>query len=66
MSMIFAIPDAIYHHMAVWYVRRNYSRAQSAVRIAYMVVLLSTMGHLYFKYPKRAQLAISTLMAYFI
>jgi hypothetical protein len=63
MSMIFAIPDAIYHHMACYYVRRRHSRARSAVRLLYMAMLLSTLWHVYFKIPTRAQLAMSYVIA---
>lgn len=63
MSMFFAMPDAAYQQLVMWHARRNYSRVHSAIRLLYVVLMLSTLGHLYVKYPTRANLTVSCLLA---
>jgi uncharacterized protein YybS (DUF2232 family) len=62
MSMFFAVPDAIYQRVAMWHVRRNYTRVQSAFRMVYIALLLSTIGHYHVQYPIKAHLTISCII----
>ncbi len=64
MSTFFAIPDAIYQRLALWHVRRKTSHVHSAFRIVYFALVVSTLGHLYVKYPPRMHVSISCVMAY--
>ena len=64
MSVLFSVPDAIYHNLAMWHLRRKHSKVNTAFRLVYVVLLVSTLGHFYVKSPTRVHVTISCAVAF--